>query len=985
MSRSTSSRERRENDTNSEDNSSETTNQERRRCHQGLSRPPFPPLLPPVFPPLTPPHQVLRTRGLQDLGAMKSVCPGTSGKSVVARSSPRDRRGFSSPNPSAASAAAQEVRSATDGNTSTTPPTSAKKRKLNSSSSSSSSNSSNEREDFDSTSSTSTPPQPRDSAAPSTSSFCLGVPVATSSYVPIQKKLRFDDTLEFVGFDTKMAEESSSSSCSSSPTAATSQQQQQQLKNKSILISSVASVHHANGLAKSSTPVSSFANSKPGSAKKLVIKNFKDKPKLPENYTDETWQKLKEAVEAIQNSTSIKYNLEELYQAVENLCSYKISANLYKQLRQICEDHIKAQINQFREDSLDSVLFLKKIDKCWQNHCRQMIMIRSIFLFLDRTYVLQNSMLPSIWDMGLELFRAHIISDQKVQTKTIEGILLLIERERNGEAIDRTLLRSLLSMLSDLQIYQDSFEQRFLEETNRLYAAEGQKLMQEREVPEYLHHVNKRLEEEADRLITYLDQTTQKSLIASVEKQLLGEHLTSILQKGLNNLLDENRIQDLSLLYQLFSRVRGGVQVLLQQWIEYIKAFGSTIVINPEKDKTMVQELLDFKDKVDHIIDTCFLKNEKFINAMKEAFETFINKRPNKPAELIAKYVDSKLRAGNKEATDEELEKMLDKIMIIFRFIYGKDVFEAFYKKDLAKRLLVGKSASVDAEKSMLSKLKHECGAAFTSKLEGMFKDMELSKDIMIQFKQYMQNQNVPGNIELTVNILTMGYWPTYVPMEVHLPPEMVKLQEIFKTFYLGKHSGRKLQWQSTLGHCVLKAEFKEGKKELQVSLFQTLVLLMFNEGEEFSLEEIKQATGIEDGELRRTLQSLACGKARVLAKNPKGKDIEDGDKFICNDDFKHKLFRIKINQIQMKETVEEQASTTERVFQDRQYQIDAAIVRIMKMRKTLSHNLLVSEVYNQLKFPVKPADLKKRIESLIDRDYMERDKENPNQYNYIA
>ncbi|XP_014387602.1 PREDICTED: cullin-4B isoform X2 [Myotis brandtii] len=894
-----------------------------------------------------------------------------------------------------------------------------------------------------------------------------------------------------------MAEESSSSSSSSSPTAATSQQQQ--IKNKSILISSVASGHHANGLAKSSTTASSFANSKPGSAKKLVIKNFKDKPKLPENYTDETWQKLKEAVEAIQNSTSIKYNLEELYQAVENLCSYKISANLYKQLRQICEDHIKAQIHQFREDSLDSVLFLKKIDRCWQNHCRQMIMIRSIFLFLDRTYVLQNSMLPSIWDMGLELFRAHIISDQKVQTKTIDGILLLIERERNGEAIDRSLLRSLLSMLSDLQIYQDSFEQRFLEETNRLYAAEGQKLMQEREVPEYLHHVNKRLEEEADRLITYLDQTTQdmglelfrahiisdqkvqtktidgillliererngeaidrsllrsllsmlsdlqiyqdsfeqrfleetnrlyaaegqklmqerevpeylhhvnkrleeeadrlityldqttqKSLIATVEKQLLGEHLTAILQKGLNNLLDENRIQDLSLLYQLFSRVRGGVQVLLQQWIEYIKAFGSTIVINPEKDKTMVQELLDFKDKVDHIIDICFLKNEKFINAMKEAFETFINKRPNKPAELIAKYVDSKLRAGNKEATDEELEKMLDKIMIIFRFIYGKDVFEAFYKKDLAKRLLVGKSASVDAEKSMLSKLKHECGAAFTSKLEGMFKDMELSKDIMIQFKQvkYMQNQNVPGNIELTVNILTMGYWPTYVPMEVHLPPEMVKLQEIFKTFYLGKHSGRKLQWQSTLGHCVLKAEFKEGKKELQVSLFQTLVLLMFNEGEEFSLEEIKQATGIEDGELRRTLQSLACGKARVLAKNPKGKDIEDGDKFICNDDFKHKLFRIKINQIQMKETVEEQASTTERVFQDRQYQIDAAIVRIMKMRKTLSHNLLVSEVYNQLKFPVKPADLKKRIESLIDRDYMERDKENPNQYNYIA
>ncbi|KAI9544944.1 Cullin-4B [Dissostichus eleginoides] len=881
--------------------------------------------------------------------------------------------GLSSPNPPPPPT--QEARPvATDVKPDSGNITSPKKRKINGS----------EKED--------TADKSLNSSSSSSSSSC--------SPLHIQKKLRFEDSVDIIGLDVKMAEEAAAAavvaaSCSNN-------------KSKAVFLPGVGTGHHANGLTKPAGSSGTFSNSKPGAAKKLVIKNFKEKPKLPENYTQETWQKLKEAVEAIQNSTSIKYNLEELYQAVENLCSHKISAKLYKQLRAVCEDHIKSQIEQFREypslfysssyfcltylflnvvhtDALDSVLFLKKIDKCWQDHCRQMIMIRSIFLFLDRTYVLQNSMLPSIWDMGLELFRFYIISDLKVQCKTIDGILLLIEMERNGEAIDRTLLRSLLSMLSDLQIYQDSFEQRFLEETNRLYAAEGQRLMQEREVPDYLHHVSKRLEEEADRVITYLDQSTQKPLIATVEKQLLGEHLTTTLQKGLTHLLDENRIQDLSLLYQLFSRVRGGVQVLLQHWIEYIKAFGSTIVINPEKDKTMVQELLDFKDKVDHVIDICFIKNEKFVNAMKEAFETFINKRPNKPAELIAKHVDSKLRAGNKEATDEELEKMLDKIMIIFRFIYGKDVFEAFYKKDLAKRLLVGKSASVDAEKSMLSKLKHECGAAFTSKLEGMFKDMELSKDIMVQFKQYMQCQNIPGNIELTVNILTMGYWPTYVPMEVHLPAEMVRLQEIFKTFYLGKHSGRKLQWQSTLGHCVLKAEYKEGKKELQVSLFQTLVLLMFNEGEEFTLEEIKLATGIEDSELRRTLQSLACGKARVITKIPKSKDVEDGDKFSCNDDFRHKLFRIKINQIQMKETVEEQASTTERVYQDRQYQIDAAIVRIMKMRKTLSHNLLMSEVYNQLKFPVKPADLKKRIESLIDRDYMERDKENPNQYNYVA
>lgn len=66
-------------------------------------------------------------------------------------------------------------------------------------------------------------------------------------------------------------------------------------------------------------------------------------------------------------------------------------------------------------------------------------------------------------------------------------------------------------------------------------------------------------------------------------------------------------------------------------------------------------------------------------------------------------------------------------------------------------------------------------------------------------------------------------------------------------------------------------------------------------------------------------------------------------------------------------------------VLQDRQYQIDAALVRIMKTRKTLSHKLLVAEALQQLKFPLKAADLKKRIESLIDREYLARDASDAN------
>ncbi|KAI1287352.1 Cullin-4B [Halotydeus destructor] len=755
-----------------------------------------------------------------------------------------------------------------------------------------------------------------------------------------------------------------------------------ELANSSSIGSFKRSSLLPNGVSKG-TP-SNMSASKPGAAKKLVIRNF-EKPKLPENYLEETWDKLKEAVVAVQTSKPIFTPLEELYQAVENLCSHKMAPNLYSNLETLCVQHVMSNMTQF-ESPTDSLMFLKTLDSCWQNHCQQMIMVRSIFLFLDRTYVLQNAQIASIWDMGLEMFRVHILSNSKVQSRTVDGLLMLIESERNGETVDRGLLKSLLRMLSDLQIYSQIFECKFLQATEELYGVEGQRLIEELEVPAYLTHIDKRIKEETERIMHYLDHCTKWSLIHCVEKQLISQHLSTILQKGLDQLLDENRIEtDMPLMYNLLSRVKDGLQELCSQFNQYIKKKGKVIVTNPEKDKTMVQELLEFKDQMGAVVSKCFNQSEKFTISMKEAFEYFINQRPNKPAELIAKFVDSKLKAGNKEATEEELEKLLDKIMVLFRFIHGKDVFEAFYKKDLAKRLLVGKSASVDAEKSMLSKLKQECGAGFTSKLEGMFKDMELSRELMHAFKQHLTNQKSNGSIDMSVSTLTMGYWPNYTVMEVHMPAEMVQYQEIFKKFYLGKHSGRKLQWQPNLGHCVLRACFPSGNKELQVSLFQALVLLLFNDNDELTLEDIKQRTAIEETELARTLQSLACGKARVLTKNPKGRDVEAGDKFLYNSEFKNKLFRIKINQIQMKETVEEQVNTQERVFQDRQYQIDAAIVRIMKTRKSLTHNLLLTELYDQLKFPVKPTDLKKRIESLIERDYLERDKDSPNHYHYVA
>ncbi|RDY14176.1 Cullin-4, partial [Mucuna pruriens] len=674
-----------------------------------------------------------------------------------------------------------------------------------------------------------------------------------------------------------------------------------------------------------------------------------------------------------------------------------MGGNLYQRIEKECEAHISAALQSLVGQSPDLIVFLSLVERCWQDLCDQMLMIRGIALYLDRTYVKQTTNVRSLWDMGLHLFRKHLSLSPEVEHKTVTGLLRMIESERSCESVDRTLLNHLLKMFTALGIYAETFEKPFLECTSEFYAAEGMKYMQQSDAPDYLKHVETRLQEEHERCLMYLDASTKKPLIATAEKQLLERHIPAILDKGFTMLMDGNRIEDLQRMLSLFSRVNA-LESLKQAVSSYIRRTGQGIVMDEEKDKDMVSSLLEFKASLDTIWEESFFKNEAFSNAIKDAFEYLINLRQNRSAELIAKFLDEKLRAGNKGTSEEELEATLDKVLVLFRFIQGKDVFEAFYKKDLAKRLLLGKSASIDAEKSMISKLKTECGSQFTNKLEGMFKlltttfqivviqDIELSKEINESFKQSSQARSkLASGIEMSVHVLTTGYWPTYPPMDVRLPHELNVYQDIFKEFYLSKYSGRRLMWQNSSGHCVLKAEFPKGKKELAVSLFQTIVLMLFNDAEKLSFQDIKDATGIEDKELRRTLQSLACAKVRVLQKMPKGRDVEDDDLFVFNDGFTAPLYRIKVNAIQLKETVEENTSTTERVFQDRQYQIDAAIVRIMKTRKVLSHTLLITELFQQLKFPIKPADLKKRIESLIDREYLERDKSNPQIYNYLA
>ncbi len=778
-------------------------------------------------------------------------------------------------------------------------------------------------------------------------------------------------------------------------------------------------------------PSSSHAgNNNAANKKKMVIKPFKVQPKLPENFEDTTWETLRRAIVAVQTKEAVAISHEELYRAVEDLCVHKMGGRLYERLKEECARHVATAVGALAGFGLDSAVFLGKVDDVWQDHCEQMLTIRSIFLYLDRSYVMQTPTLQPIWEMGLTLFRQQLAlqgrsngaaagavaagaptppppttttgggTPQGLEIKIIRGLLGLVERQRNGEAVNQALQRSLVRMLASLGLYKPLFLKAYLEDTERYFAAEGIKKMEVLDVVGFLLHVESRLHQASEAIVQYLEPATRKPLVAAIEAKLLAPHVSALIEKGFTPLMDEQRVDGLYRLYHLGCRKPGGAEELKAAFNAYIRKRGAELVQDEARDKEMIEDLLVFKAKCDVLLEKAFggRANDQFVYALKDGFEFAVNVRQNRPAELLAKYVDGKLK-GEKGVSEGEVEALLDKAMVLFRYVGSKDVYEAFYKKDLAKRLLLGRSASADLEKSMIAKLKAECGATFTNKLEGMFKDMDLSRELMANYTQYLDSDAgkvataaVLGGtreIETSVHVLTTGYWPAYPPAEVVVPPLLEPYMTRFAEYYMGKYQGRRLMWQHSLGTCVLKARFTPGAKELSVSFFQTLVLLCFNEETPRAVPfvEIKAATRMEDGELRRTLQSLACGKVnqRVLHKEPKGKEVEDGDAFLLNLDFSHKLYRIKINTIQLKETVEENEKTHADVHRDRQYQIDAAIVRIMKARKKLSHNLLVSELFGQLKFPATPVDIKKRLESLIERDYLCRDDTNPSIYNYLA
>ncbi|GMP56810.1 hypothetical protein CsSME_00021144 [Camellia sinensis var. sinensis] len=405
------------------------------------------------------------------------------------------------------------------------------------------------------------------------------------------------------------------------------------------------------------------------------------------------------------------------------------------------------------------------------------------------------------------------------------------------------------------------------------------------------------------------------------------------------------------------------------------------------QEQVFVRKVIELHDKYLAYVNDCFMNHTLFHKALKEAFEIFCNKGVggSSSAELLATFCDNILKKGGSEKlSDEAIEETLEKVVKLLAYISDKDLFAEFYRKKLARRLLFDKSANDEHERSILTKLKQQCGGQFTSKMEGMVTDLTLARENQTKFEEYLNNNpNVNPGIDLTVTVLTTGFWPSYKSFDLNLPAEMVKCVEVFRDFYQTKTKHRKLTWIYSLGTSNINGKFEPKTMELVVTTYQASALLLFNASDRLSYQEIMTQLNLTDDDVVRLLHSLSCAKYKILTKEPNTKTISPTDHFEFNAKFTDKMRRIKIPL----PPVDEKKKVIEDVDKDRRYAIDASIVRIMKSRKVLGHQQLVMECVEQLGRMFKPdfKAIKKRIEDLITRDYLERDKDNPNLFRYLA
>ena len=342
------------------------------------------------------------------------------------------------------------------------------------------------------------------------------------------------------------------------------------------------------------------------------------------------------------------------------------------------------------------------------------------------------------------LFRNHVFHDSTLNTKILEGACDLItnDRKEGVEQFDDKLFQEAIDMFHVLAVYTKVFEPKMLAESQKFFSHWAKEHIAANDLAGYLEECHILIDREMLRCSRFkLEQTTKDDLHTQIDTFLVvGQQGELVKVEDVSSLMIHDNLASLKQLYTLLER-KGLGERLRPPFEAFINSQGSDIVFDEKRESDMVTRLLQFKTKLDAIWEQSFSKHEGLGHSLREAFESFVNKTKKstmtwgtdnpKPGEMIAKYVDMILKGGVKaipntviaagkdanainddDGDDDEVDedafisKQLDQVLDLFRFVHGKAVFEAFYKRDLARRLLMGRSASADAEKSMLTRLK---------------------------------------------------------------------------------------------------------------------------------------------------------------------------------------------------------------------------------------------------------------------------------------
>uniref|UniRef100_A0A8C9T5B9 Cullin 2 n=1 Tax=Scleropages formosus TaxID=113540 RepID=A0A8C9T5B9_SCLFO len=715
---------------------------------------------------------------------------------------------------------------------------------------------------------------------------------------------------------------------------------------------------------------------------------------------DETWNKLLTTIKAVVMLDYVeRATWNDRFSDIYALCvAYPepLGERLYAETKMFLENHVRQLYKKVLE-SEEKLLVM--YHRSWEEYSKGADYMDCLYRYLNTQFIKKNKLteadlqygyggadmnepLMEIGELALDMWRKLMI--EPLQAILIRMLLNEIKNDRCGENPNQKVIHGVINSFVHveqykkkfpLKFYQEIFEGPFLTKTGEYYKQEASNLLQESNCSQYMEKVLARLKDEEMRCRKYLHPSSYAKVIHECQQRMVADHL-QFLHGECQSIVRQEKRDDMANMYTLLRAVSSGLPHMIHELQVHIHDEGLRAISNLSQENMptqFVESVLEVHSKFVQLINTVLNGDQHFMSAL----------------DKLAKYCDNLLKKSAKGMTENEVEDKLTSFITVFKYIDDKDVFQKFYARMLAKRLIHGLSLSMDSEEAMINKLKQACGYEFTSKLHRMYTDMSVSADLNNKFNNFIKTQEaaVDLGISFQIYVLQAGAWPlTHVPTSTFaIPQELEKSVQMFELFYNQHFSGRKLTWLHYLCTGEVKMNYLAKPYVAMVTTYQMAVLLAFNNGEMVSYKELQDSTQMNEKELVKTIKSLL--DVKMINHDSKKEDIETESTFSLNMAFTSKRTKFKITTSMQKDTPQEMEQTRSAVDEDRKMYLQAAIVRIMKARKVLRHNALIQEVINQSKARFNPSIsmIKKCIEVLIDKQYIERSQTSADEYSYVA